>query len=141
MAIILGLVLTTACEQGIPPKKGMPNTMALSNGEVIYDLRGEWDSIIEIKNEEYGGIFNDIIEISQKGNEFVGIISTGNERYDKGYEMIKGELDTTGFKSIKFKTKVEGWKTPKVKIDENYNKIDIKVKAWGNKIILNLSRK
>ena len=140
MALVLGLVLTTACEQSIPPKQGMPNTMALSNGEVIYDLSGKWETIIE-NNGKYGGIFNDIIEISQKGNEFVGIISTGNEWYEKGYEILKGILDTTGFKSIKFKTKVEGWKTAKVGIDENYDKIDIKANAWGNKIILNLSRK
>ncbi len=48
MALILGLVFTAAYAQmDNPLKQGMPNTVTLSNGEVIYDLIGVWDAFYE----------------------------------------------------------------------------------------------
>ena len=81
-------------------KAGMPNTVTLSNGEVIYDLSGEWDAIYD--NKGYGGTNKDIVKITQKGNEFVGIKLIGNQWMPKGSETVKGVLEKDGFKSCRY---------------------------------------
>ena len=45
--IILFLATTVNAQTENPLKQGMPNTVTLANGEVIYDLSGEWDAIYE----------------------------------------------------------------------------------------------
>ncbi len=82
-------------------KAGMPNTVTLSNGEVIYDLNGEW----EVSVEHYGpwaqfGVVSDISEIKQEGASFVGVTLLGTPRSPKGSEKLRGELDKTGFKEV-----------------------------------------
>ncbi len=124
IALILGLVFTVVYAQGDNPLKlGMPNTVALPNGEVIYDMSGEWDAIYD--NKEYGGINKDIVKITQKGNEFVGIKLIGNQWSPKGSETIKGELHKDGLKSFFTKTAI-GWTPSTAKIGERGNKIEIK---------------
>ena len=108
MALILGLVFTAAYAQmDNPLKQGMPNTVTLSNGEVIYDLSGEWDAIYD--NKGYGGINKDIVKITQKGNEFVGIKLIGNQWMPKGSETVKGVLEKDGFKSLNTNSYSDGW--------------------------------
>ena len=139
MALILGLVFTAAYAQGDNPlKQGMPNTVTLSNGEVIYDLSGEWDAIYD--NKEYGGINKDIVKISQKGNEFVGIKLIGNQWTPKGAETIKGVLEKDRFKSFHTKT-VEGWTPAAVKIGEKCNKIEVETPVMGIMLGITLTRK
>ena len=64
---MLGLVFTAAYAiEDNPLKQGMPNTVTLSNGEVINDLTGEW----AVSIAHYGawvkhGIFPDLLEIKQ----------------------------------------------------------------------------
>ena len=82
-------------------KAGMPNTVTLSNGEVIYDLNGEW----EVSVEHYGpwaqhGVVSDISEIKQEGASFVGVTLLGTPRSPKGSEKLRGELDKSGFKKV-----------------------------------------
>ena len=68
MALILGLVFTVAYAQTDNPlKQGMSNTITLSNGEVIYDLSGEWDAIYDVKKVS-GKIYKDIVTITQKAS-------------------------------------------------------------------------
>jgi hypothetical protein len=99
MALTLGLVFAVAYAQmDNPLKQGMPNTVTLSNGEVIYDLRGKWDAIYEAR--EFRWISKDIVKITQKGNEFVGIKLVGSGAVPKGSKTIKGELEKDGFKSF-----------------------------------------
>ena len=139
MALILGLVFTAAYAQmDNPLKQGMPNTVTLSNGEVIYDLSGEWDAIYD--NKEFGGINKDIVKITQKGNEFIGIKLIGNQFMPKGGETIKGELEKDGFKSFSGYT-VEGWSWSTAKISEKGNKIEIETPVMGSMIYLTLTRK
>jgi len=122
-----------------PLKQGMPNTVTLPNDEVIYDLSGEWDAIYD--NKEYGGINKDIVKITQKGNEFVGIKLIGNQRTPKGSETIKVELEKDGFKSFSTYT-VEGWTwATTVKIGEKCNKIEIETHVAGITIDITLTRK
>ena len=46
--LLIGFVFTSVhAQMGNPLKHGMPNTVTLSNGEVIYDLQGEWEAIAE----------------------------------------------------------------------------------------------
>ena len=117
MALILGLVFTVAnAQMDNPLKQGMLNTVTLSNGEVIYDLSGEWDAIYD--NKEFGGINKDIVKITQQGNEFVGIKLIGNQYAPKGSETIKGVLEKDGFKYL-FGNTIEGWTTATAKIGEN----------------------
>ena len=140
VALILGLVFTAAnAQMDNPLKQGMPNTVTLPNGEVIYDLSGEWDAVYD--NKEYGGINKDIVKITQKGNEFVGIKLIGNQRTPKGSETIKGELGKDGFKSFSTYT-VEGWTwATTVKIGEKCNKIEIETHVAGITIDITLTRK
>jgi len=139
IVLILGLVFTAAYAQmDNPLKQGMPSTVTLSNGEVIYDLSGEWDAIYD--NKEYGGKNEDIVKITQKGNEFVGIELIGNQWKPVGSETIKGELDKDGFKSF-YTSTVEGWTASDVKIDENCNRIEIETSLGGVILGLTLTRK
>lgn len=139
MALILGIVFTAAYAQmDNPLKQGMPNTIVLSNGEVIYDLSGEWDAIYD--NKEHGGINKDIVKVTQKGNEFVGIKLIGNQWVGRGSETIKGELEKDGFKSFAAYT-VEGWAWSTAKISDNCNKIEIETPVMGTMTYVTLTRK
>jgi hypothetical protein len=123
MALIIGSVFTVAYAQmDNPLNPEMPNTATLSNGEVIYDLSGEWDAIYENKKSSWSS--RDIVQITQKGNKFVGIKLIGNEWTPKGSETIKGELEKDGFKSFTTST-FYGWIPSKTKISEECNKIRI----------------
>ncbi len=102
MVLILGLVFTAANAQTDNPlKQGMPNTVTLSNGEVIYDLSGEWAvCVVHYGSWAQYGAFPDIMEIKQEGISFVGVTLLGSPRSPKGSEKLKGELDKSGFKKV-----------------------------------------
>ena len=121
-----------------PLKQGMPNTVTLSNGEVIYDLSGEWDAVYD--NKGFGGINEDIVKITQKGNEFVGVKLIGNQWTPKGSETIKGALEKDGFKSFSTYT-MYGWTPATIKIDEKCNKIEIETPMMGEIMNITLTRK
>ena len=100
--LIFGFVITTAYAQMENPlKQGMPNTVTLSNGEVIYDLSGEWESIVEHYGswERYGK-HPGLMEIKQEGASFVGITLLETQRSPKGSEKLRGELYKSGFKKV-----------------------------------------
>ena len=140
IAIILFLATTTHAQTENPLKQGMSNTVTLSNGEVIYDLSGEWDAIYE---REGFDTQKDIVKITQQGNKFVGIKLIGNEYVGKGDETIKGELEKDGFKSLQVKTGY-GWIDSKGKISEKGNKIEIDATmptVQRNKLYVTLTRK
>ena len=102
MVLLFGLVSMAAFAQTDKPlKQGMPNTVALSNGEVIYDLNGEWAASIE----QYGpwaqyGVFPDILDIKQEGASFVVFTLIGTPNSPKGSKKLKGELEKNGFKKV-----------------------------------------
>ena len=61
-------------------KHGLPNTVTLSNGEVIYDLQGEWDSFADGYGPWSGyGSYRNIIKIPQTGSSLVGMLKNGNQ--------------------------------------------------------------
>ena len=119
-------------------KAGMPNTVTLSNGEIIYDLNGEW----EVSAEHYGpwaqyGVVSGISEIKQEGASFVGVTLTGTPRSPKGSEKLRGELEKNGFKKAQVITGVGPIDT-KGEILDNGNKF---ILDDGVKIRLTYTRK
>ena len=103
---IIGFVFgTVQAQMDNPLKVGMPNTVALSNGEVVYDLNGEWDSSVEAYGpwSQYGTHQN-IIKITQTGSSLVGVLMMNDEWYSKGWESIRAELYKNGFKKVEMMT-------------------------------------
>ena len=85
-----------------PLKEGMPNTVTLSTGEVIYDLNGEWEVFVEhYGNWEKFGKHTNLSEIKQKGASFVGITLIDTQTSSRGDEKLWGELHKNGFKKVK----------------------------------------
>ena len=115
------------------------NTVTLSNGEVIYDLNGEWDAHFD---DDWLGTGKDIFKITQKGNKFEGILLIGSEYVPKGVVAMKGELERNGFKSLNRFTGM-GWGPATGEISEKCNKIVIKrpLKTLGYTQVLTLTRK
>ena len=101
LIICFAIFTTVQAQTDNPIKKGMPNTVELSNGDIIYDLNGEW----EVSVEHYGpwaqfGVVSDISAIKQDGASFVGVTLLGSPRSPKGSEKLRGELDKIGFKKV-----------------------------------------
>ena len=138
---IISLVFVACGEQTEPLKpldKGMPNTVTLSNGEVVYNIDGEWNVVA--KGHPMGE-WENVYKISQDGNKFVGIRLKDGEAGFKGTETIKGELEKNGFKSLSVNTSLEGWKPATAKISENCNKIVYKSKVRGHGLEITTTRK
>ena len=60
-----------------------------------YDLSGDWDAIItKTGTESSTEVINEkeIINISQQGDQFVGVRTIGGKFVGKNEEMIKGKL-------------------------------------------------
>ena len=119
LSVILSVALVTP-SNAEQLKPGMPNTVTLADGSVVYDLNGEWDAVFD--NGRFG-ISKDVIKITQKGNKFVGIKLIGNQWVGKGEETIRGELEGSGFKSLEGYTAAEGWVPSTGKILDRGNKI------------------
>ena len=146
--LIIGLALVACGEQTeplMPLDKGAPNTVTLSNGEVVYKLDGEWSCVFKATGEV--GKIEDIIKISQDGNTFIGIHTNGHKYLSAGDEAIKGELEKNGFKSVYVNAatihsfEAKGWEPATGKISENCNKIITNVKVGGLNQKLTLNRK
>ena len=139
LIICFGFAIAQA-QMDNPLKKGMPNTVTLSTGGVVYDLDGEWDAAYY---EDYWGTKKDIVKITQGGNKFVGISLVGNEMASKGKETIKGELEKDGFKSVSYYIINYDWVPSTGEIGEKCNKIVIKAHRTGGGIwqTLTLTRK
>ena len=95
-------------------KAGMPNTLALPNGEVVYDLSGKWDIVTHVSNFS---TFNGVIDMKQDGNQFVGSLESGNFPALETSEKIKGNLKGNEIDGIQFNT-VHGWVYSAGGIDE-----------------------
>ena len=89
--VIFAFVISSAHSQKDNPlKEGMPNTIKLRSGEVIYDLNGEWDAVYE------GGVLEvnkDIVKITQIDNQFIGTyLLYGDGAVGKNMQKVKGKL-------------------------------------------------
>jgi hypothetical protein len=151
--IIIALLITTAlsltcgsvadAEMAKQLKPGMPNTITLPNGEVVYDMNGEWDAVYELtitRTWPTGGrkeSSKDIVRITQEGSQFVGIKLIGDAWVGKNKEAVKGELEKKGFRKVHAVAyDMEGmraiWVPSKGEISEDGNKIVIKTRRYGS---------
>jgi hypothetical protein len=139
LSVILSVSFVTS-SQADPLKPGMINTVTLADGNVVYDLNGEWDAVYD--NKEFG-INKDVVKITQEGNKFVGIKLIGNQWVGKGKETIKGELEGDGFKSIYAYSQAMGWEPSSGKILDGGNKIveEQFIKGFNYTAVLTLTRK
>jgi hypothetical protein len=119
LIICFGFV-TAQAQMDNPLKKGMPNTVTLSTGDVVYDISGEWDCLYESPGMKG---FTIVIEITQEGKTFMGIRLQESPYWPKGTEALKGELQGDGFKTVSINRGDLGWTPCKWEISKNGNKI------------------
>ena len=134
LPVLLALLLVTAffvyVSQAQMPQKGSKNTMTLPNGDVIWDLNGEWDARVE----NYGswssfGSYSSAVKMTQTGSYFEGVRTVGGHSIGAS-ETLQGELDKNGFNWVQINT-MAGPLDGKVHMSEDGNKmvIDDGVKA------------
>jgi uncharacterized protein (TIGR02118 family) len=81
--------------------QGSKKTITLPNGEVIWDLNGEWDVLVENYGEwSWAGSYPQLVKITQTVSSFEGIRMINDPWSTKGSGSIQGELDKSGFKSV-----------------------------------------
>ena len=93
----VGLIIFTSTLHG----QGSKKTITLPSGEVVWDLNGEWDVLID----NYGGwaasgSYPQIWKITQTGSSFVAVRMIDDQWNKKGSESVRGELDKSGFKNV-----------------------------------------
>jgi len=118
--------------------QGSKKTITLPNGEVVWDLNGEWDTFVE----NYGPFNKDkyivINKITQTGSSFVAIRMMDDPWNLKGSQSLQGEIDKSGIKKV---TLTSGnYVSPETKgqISDDGNKIII---DDGERVRLTLTRK
>jgi len=104
------------------------------NAGSAYDLNGEWEAIITktgmfssmvVANEK------DVIEISQQGDQFIGVRTIGGKFVGKNEQIIKGKLKYKMVDEVFFRYVSEpvtfdlSWIDGRATITENGNKIEI----------------
>jgi len=136
---ILGAGPSTASSQPVVLKSGMPNTITLPNGEVVYDLNGEWDAVYDVTSTyrtEDTQSSKGIVRITQEGNKFAGINVIGNPWVGKNQEAVQGELEKNKFaKLYVFRGFILRWVPGKGEISEDGNKIVIKARPQPTEIM------
>jgi hypothetical protein len=128
IALLITAALSVTCgpsKMARPLKAGMPNTITLANGQVVYDLNGDWDALYDVTKFGSNG---DIVRITQKGNQFVGIKLIGNTLVGKNEITIRGKLEQNGFKNLEVHDAHDLWQGGWGKISEDGNKMIIR--AW-----------
>ncbi len=129
---LIGFVFSTVqAQMDNPLKEGMPNTVKLPSGEVIYDLNGEWDAVYD--SGYWAGTFNDIIKITQNDNQYVGVyLLKGDNLVSQNEEKIRGKIKGNVIDEVFFNdiTDIETmnliWAPCKAEISEDGNEIKMK---------------
>ena len=118
--------------------QGSMKTIRLPDGEVVWDLNGEWDVFVEL----YGpwsavGSWKQFCKITQEGSSFVSVRMIDDPYNRKGSRNLQGELDKSGFKKVQIITS-SGPLDAKGTISEDGNKMII---DDGEKVRLTYTRK
>ena len=94
----IGLIIFVSTLNG----QGSKKTIILSNGEVVWDLNGEWDALYEgFGSLQWVGKLKDMVKITQQGGSFVGIKMIGTAFVPKDAVSVEGELDKNGIKKVR----------------------------------------
>jgi|GEM_PF-1289358 len=120
---MIGFLFTAQAQTG---KKNWKKTITLPNGEVILDISGDWETLAEFKGWASGyGSNRNTVTITQDGNSFTGVTKAEDRFHPKGQEIIKGELDKNGFKTVYHRRADIGFVPCKWEISEGGDKIVI----------------
>jgi hypothetical protein len=98
MAIFISLVII-GHSLGNSEELICKKTIALSSGEAVCDLSGEWNYEFVSRGDmraHIGPGFIDVITISQQGNSFTGIRNRGSDYAPKGQVALEGKIDKNG---------------------------------------------
>ena len=109
-----------------PHGQGSKKTITLPNGDVVWDLNGEWDTFVE----NYGSNpshekYPQINKITQTGSSFVAIRMIDDPYNLKGSQSLQGELDKSGIKKVTMLSDMGGAVEAKGQISDDGNKIVI----------------
>jgi len=100
-------------------------TFTLPNGEVVLDLNGEWNVLMENYGaNSWAGSYPQLVKVTQTGSSFVGIRMMDDPYNKKGAEQVRGELDKNGFKKVQM-VSVQGDIDANGTISEDGNKLVI----------------
>ena len=110
--------------------QGSQKTITLPNGDVVWDLNGEWDAFIE----NYGtlalaGSYPQIEKITQSGSSFVAVRMIDDPYNPKGSQSLQGELDKSGSMKVTIQG-ASGSQEAKGQISDDGNKIIIDNGSW-----------
>jgi hypothetical protein len=84
-------------------------TITLPDGEVVWDLNGEWDVLVEGYGQRSSiGSWKQICKITQDGSSFVSVRMIDDPYNQKGSQNLRGELDKSGFKKVQIITTLMG---------------------------------
>ena len=143
VVLLVGACTSKESSQPVVLKPGMPNTITLPNGEVVYDLNGEWDAVYDLSFSGTLAAIEDtqsskgIVRITQEGNKFVGIKVIGDQWVDKNQETVQGELEKNKFGNLYvFRGMIYRWVPGKGEISEDGNKIVIEAKPCPSQIMM-----
>ena len=98
LPVLFALLLITAffvyVSQAQMPQKGSKNTVTLPNGDVIWDLNGEWNALYEhYGTMEWVGNSKGMIMMVQQDSTFVGKTTMDSAWSPKGTEKMRGEMN------------------------------------------------
>jgi hypothetical protein len=94
--ILAGIISFPSHGQG--PKK----TITLPNADVIHDLNGDWDVLVEnIGPWANFGNYPQIWKITQTESSFLGVRMIDDPSNKKDSEVLRGELDKSGIKKVR----------------------------------------
>jgi hypothetical protein len=106
--------------------QGSRKTITLPNGEVVCDLNGEWDTLVENYGPfTSGDKYPQINKITQTGSSFVAIRMIPDPWHPEiGSQSLQGELDKNGIKKVTIFA-IPGPEEAKGQISDDGNKIII----------------
>jgi hypothetical protein len=135
LAVVIAIVsFLYASQAQTEEKKGM-KTVTLPNGEVVLDMSGEWDVLVENYGAwSFAGSYPQKMNVTQEGSSFVGTRMIDDPYNQKGSTVIRGELDKNGIKKVTVMTAM-GPQDAKGEISDDGNKIIIDVYAKGKQTL------
>ena len=137
LAFLLTLFFLSVAHAQMPGNT-WKKTITLPNGDVILDMSGEWEALVENYGRMSGaGSYSNVEKITQTGASFEAIRMMDDPWNFKGSQSFKGELDKAGIKKVTIIGK-GGSIEAKGIISENGNKIVI---DDGEVVRLTLTRK
>jgi len=135
LVCLIGLIIFTS----ILNCRDLIQTIRLPNGEMVWDLNGEWDELTEFYGPWISARHHkQICRITQKGGSFTGVRMLDDKYNPKGSQNLRGELDESGIKKVQILTTTSGPIDAKGIISEGGNMIII---DDGEKIKVTLMRR